>query len=141
MSDFKTNEYANLLAGRQFEPAEENPMIGFCGANRYYSLLFRDGFALECRAIRKLREEKGFSNVNVMVPFCRTPQEADKVLDVMAAAGLERKIGLEVYVMCEIPSTSSLILVKAGIDSISVTPPDSFFSVKQHVAQAEKVTK
>ncbi len=213
MSDFKTNEYANLLGGRQFEPAEENPMIGFRGASRYYSPLYRDGFELECRAIRKLREEKGFSNVKVMIPFCRTPQEADKVLEVMAAAGLERKEGLEIYVMCEIPSNVILagefarrfdgfsigsndltqltlgidrdsellsalfserdpavvwmienviakahaagvkiglcgqapsndpafaaILVKAGIDSISVTP-DSFFAVKQHVAKAEK---
>ncbi len=213
MSDFKTNEYANLLGGRQFEPAEENPMIGFRGASRYYSPLYRDGFELECRAIRKLRDEMGFSNVKVMIPFCRTPQEADRVLEVMAAAGLERKEGLEIYVMCEIPSNVILagefarrfdgfsigsndltqltlgidrdsevlsalfserdpavlwmienviakahaagvkvglcgqapsndpafaaILVKAGIDSISVTP-DSFFAVKQHVAQAEK---
>ena len=90
MSDFKTNEYANLLGGRQFEPEEENPMIGFRGASRYYSPLYRDGFELECRAIRKLREEKGFANVKVMIPFCRTPQEADKVLEVMAGAGLER---------------------------------------------------
>jgi pyruvate,water dikinase len=213
MSDFKTNEYANLLGGRQFEPQEENPMIGFRGASRYYSPLYRDGFELECRAIRKLREEKGFSNVKVMIPFCRTPQEADKVLEVMAGAGVVRGNGLEIYVMCEIPSNVILaeefakrfdgfsigsndltqltlgidrdsemlsdlfserdpavvwmireviakahaagvkvglcgqapsndpafaaILVKAGIDSISVTP-DSFFAVKEHVAKAEK---
>jgi pyruvate,water dikinase len=104
MSDFKTNEYANLLGGRQFEPQEENPMIGFRGASRYYSPLYRDGFELECRAIRKLREEKGFANVKVMIPFCRTPQEADRVLEVMAACGLVRSNGLEIYVMCEIPS-------------------------------------
>ncbi len=105
MSDFKTNEYAALLGGRQFEPHEENPMIGFRGASRYYSAAYRDGFALECRAIRRLREEMGFDNVIVMIPFCRSPQEADKVLAVMKENGLERgKKGLEVYVMCEIPS-------------------------------------
>jgi pyruvate,water dikinase len=105
MSDFKTNEYAGLLGGQGFEPQEENPMIGFRGASRYYSDLYRDGFALECRAIRHLREVMGFDNVIVMIPFCRTPAEADKVLDVMAENGLERgKRGLQVYVMCEIPS-------------------------------------
>ncbi|TPE51443.1 phosphoenolpyruvate synthase [Amaricoccus solimangrovi] len=105
MSDFKTNEYAELLGGRQFEPREENPMIGFRGASRYYSDAYRDGFALECRAIRRLREEMGFANVIVMIPFCRSPAEADRVLAVMAENGLERgRAGLEVYVMCEIPS-------------------------------------
>ncbi|PRY26884.1 phosphoenolpyruvate synthase [Aliiruegeria haliotis] len=105
MSDFKTNEYAALLGGRQFEPGEENPMIGFRGASRYYSDAYRDGFALECRAIRRLREEMGFDNVLVMIPFCRSPEEADKVLEEMARHGLVRgENGLEVYVMCEIPS-------------------------------------
>ena len=105
MSDFKTNEYAELLGGRQFEPQEENPMIGFRGASRYYSEAYRAGFALECRAIRRLRETMGFANVIVMIPFCRSPAEADKVLAVMAENGLERgRKGLEVYVMCEIPS-------------------------------------
>lgn len=105
MSDFKTNEYADLLGGRQFEPDEENPMIGFRGASRYYSEGYRDGFALECRAIRRLRDEMGFDNVVVMIPFCRSPEEADRVLEVMAAEGLERgRGGLQVYVMCEIPS-------------------------------------
>jgi pyruvate,water dikinase len=105
MSDFKTNEYAALLGGRQFEPAEENPMIGFRGASRYYSDLYRDGFALECQAIRRLRDTMGFDNVIVMIPFCRSPEEADKVLEVMAGNGLVRgEKGLEVYVMCEIPS-------------------------------------
>jgi pyruvate,water dikinase len=105
MSDFKTNEYADLLGGRQFEPEEENPMIGFRGASRYYSEKYQDGFALECRAIRYLRDEMGFSNVVVMIPFCRSPEEADRVLAVMAENGLERgRNGLEVYVMCEIPS-------------------------------------
>ena len=105
MSDFKTNEYANLLGGQQFEPPEENPMIGFRGAARYVSPRYADGFALECRAIRRLREVLGFDNVVVMIPFCRTPGEADAVLAAMRAEGLERgKGGLEVYVMCEIPS-------------------------------------
>ncbi len=105
MSDFKTNEYADLLGGRQFEPPEENPMIGFRGASRYYSENYKDGFALECQAIRNLREVKGFTNVVVMIPFCRSPDEADKVLSVMAENGLKRgENGLEVYVMCEIPS-------------------------------------
>jgi pyruvate,water dikinase len=105
MSDFKTNEYAELLGGRAFEPHEENPMIGFRGASRYYSPLYREGFALECRAIARLRGELGFDNVVVMIPFCRTPQEADRVLEVMREAGLERgRDGLQVYVMGEIPS-------------------------------------
>ncbi len=105
MSDFKTNEYAELLGGRQFEPHEENPMIGFRGASRYYSDAYRDGFALECRAIRQLREEMGFTNVIVMIPFCRSPEEADRVLAEMERNGLRRgENGLEVYVMCEIPS-------------------------------------
>ncbi|MEJ8561969.1 phosphoenolpyruvate synthase [Yoonia sp. GPGPB17] len=105
MSDFKTNEYAELLGGRDFEPHEENPMIGFRGASRYYSDHYRDGFALECQAIARLRGEMGFDNVIMMIPFCRTPQEADQVLAVMAKNGLERgKDGLQVYVMCEIPA-------------------------------------
>ncbi len=214
MSDFKTNEYANLLGGRQFEPAEENPMIGFRGASRYYSPRYKDGFALECRAIKKLREEMGFTNMIMMIPFCGTLDEADRVLAVMAENGLKRgQNGLQVYVMCEIPSNVILatefatrfdgfsigsndltqltlgvdrdsgdladlfderdpavlwmiktviekahaagakvglcgqapsndssfarLLVQAGIDSISVTP-DSFFAVKQHVANAER---
>jgi pyruvate, water dikinase len=213
MSDFKTNEYAELLGGRDFEPEEENPMIGFRGASRYYSDRYRDGFALECRAIRHLRDVMGFDNVVVMIPFCRTPDEADRVLAVMAEQGLERgKDGLEVYVMGEVPSNVILadefakrfdgfsigsndltqltlgidrdsdqlaalfdesnpavlwmietliarahaagakvglcgqapsndpafarLLVRAGIDSISVTP-DSFAAVKRHVAEAE----
>jgi len=105
MSDFKTNEYANLIGGAQFEPGEANPMIGFRGASRYYNERYRDGFSLECRAIRKVREDIGFRNVLVMIPFCRTVDEADRVLETMAENGLERgKEGLEVYVMCEIPS-------------------------------------
>jgi pyruvate, water dikinase len=213
MSDFKTNEYANLLGGAAFEPKEENPMLGFRGASRYYSPHYRDGFALECRAIKRLREELGFTNVVVMIPFCRTLAEADRVLQVMAENDLTRGAnGLEVYVMCEIPSNVVLasefaerfdgfsigsndltqltlgvdrdsellaplfdeedaavkwmirtvierahkasakvglcgqapsdrpefaeFLVNCGIDSLSVAP-DSFLTVKQHVAQAE----
>ncbi|KFE36224.1 phosphoenolpyruvate synthase [Thioclava atlantica] len=105
MSDFKTNEYADLLGGRSFEPSEENPMIGFRGASRYYSDHYRDGFALECRALKRLREEMGFDNAIVMIPFCRTLGEADQVLEVMAQNGLTRgENGLQVYVMAEIPS-------------------------------------
>ncbi len=105
MSDFKTNEYAGLVGGREFEPEEENPMLGFRGASRYYNDRYRDGFVLECRAIRRVREEIGLDNVIVMIPFCRTLEEADKVQRVMAENGLERgKNGLQVYVMAEIPS-------------------------------------
>ncbi|MGP6088785.1 phosphoenolpyruvate synthase [Antarctobacter jejuensis] len=214
MSDFKTNEYAELLGGRQFEPAEENPMIGFRGASRYYSDAYRDGFALECQAIHRLRTTMGFDNVIVMIPFCRTVGEADRVLEMMAENGLRRgENGLQVYVMCEIPANVieaeafaerfdgfsigsndltqltlgidrdsealaplfserdpavlwmietaiakarkagrkiglcgqapsndpdfARLLVKAGIDTISVTP-DSFLAVKANVAKAEK---
>lgn len=213
LSDFKTNEYAKLLGGAAFEPDEENPMIGWRGASRYYSDGYRDGFALECRAMRRVRERMGLTNVVLMIPFCRTVEEADLVLETMAEHGLVRGVdGLEVYVMAEIPSNiilatelaerfdgfsigsndltqltlgidrdsdaladlfdesdpsvtrsiESLIadahragrkvglcgqrpsndpsfaafLVRAGIDSISVTP-DSFLAVKDHVAKAE----
>jgi pyruvate, water dikinase len=213
MSDFKTNEYANLIGGTAFEPKEENPMLGFRGASRYYSPRYQAGFALECRAIRRLREVIGLRNVVVMIPFCRSTKEADRVLAVMAENGLKRAHnGLEVYVMCEIPSNVILakefaqrfdgfsigsndltqltlgvdrdsgdlaklfdeqdeavkwmiesvireahgagakvglcgeapsnhpafaeFLVASGIDSISVSP-DSFMSVKNHVAAAE----
>ncbi len=105
MSDFKTNEYAELIGGRQFEPHEENPMIGWRGASRYYSDGYRDGFALECAALAKVRKEMGFSNVVMMIPFCRTLEEADNVLGIMEQHGLKRgEDGLEVYVMCEIPA-------------------------------------
>lgn len=105
MSDFKTNEYANLIGGKDFEPNEENPMIGFRGASRYYNDLYREGFRLECEAIRKVREEMGFVNVKVMIPFCRTIEEGNKVISVMEQYGLERGAnGLEIYVMAEIPS-------------------------------------
>jgi pyruvate,water dikinase len=110
-SDFKSNEYADLIGGSKFESAEENPMLGLRGASRYYSPRYEEAFALECRAIRKLREEMGFTNVIVMIPFCRTPAEADRVLAVMERNGLKRGVdGLQVYVMCEIPS--NVILAK-----------------------------
>ena len=112
MSDFKTNEYANLVGGAEFEPKEENPMIGFRGASRYYSPRYRDGFGLECSAIRRLRDTMGFDNVVVMIPFCRSTKEAERVLGVMADNGLRRgENGLEVYVMCEIPS--NVVLAKS----------------------------
>lgn len=112
MSDFKTNEYANLIGGAEFEPKEENPMLGFRGASRYYSPRYREGFALECRAIRRLREDMGFKNVVVMIPFCRSTKEADRVIEVMAENGLKRgEDGLQLYVMCEIPS--NVVLAKA----------------------------
>jgi pyruvate,water dikinase len=104
-SDFKTNEYAQLIGGRQFEPLEEDPMLGWRGASRYYDDDYRDGFALECRALKRAREEMGFRNIVVMIPFCRTPEEADRVLQEMAAHGLRRgEAELRVWVMAEIPS-------------------------------------
>jgi pyruvate,water dikinase len=111
MSDFKTNEYANLLGGKDFEPNEENPMIGFRGASRYYSPSYKDGFALECEAIRIVRDEMGLTNVKTMIPFCRTVEEGQRVLQAMKEYGIERgKSGLEVYMMVEIPS--NVILAK-----------------------------
>jgi pyruvate,water dikinase len=105
LSDFKTNEYAHLLGGATFEPEEENPMLGFRGASRYYDPRYREGFALECRALRRVREELGFTNIIVMIPFCRTPAEADRVLAVMEENGLKRgENGLKIYMMCEIPA-------------------------------------
>ena len=109
LSDFKTNEYADLIGGRGFEPQEANPMLGWRGASRYYSDAYQKGFALECRALKRVRDEMGFTNVVAMVPFCRTPEEADRVLDVMADHGLKRGTnGLEVYVMAEIPANIAL---------------------------------
>ncbi len=213
-SDFKTNEYARLIGGSSFEPTEENPMIGWRGSSRYDSPGYREGFALECRALRRVRDDVGLTNVVVMLPFCRTLDEADRVLGVLRANGLERgRGGLQVYVMAEIPSNIILaeefaerfdgfsigsndltqltlgvdrdsellaqlfdetdpavtrsiellierahrhgrpvglcgqrpsddpafagFLVRAGIDSVSVTP-DSFLAVKANVAAAER---
>lgn len=105
MSDFKTNEYAHLLGGENFEPEEANPMLGFRGASRYYSDAYRPGFELECAAIEKARIEMGLDNIVVMIPFCRTVEEADKVIEVMAGKGLIRgQQALKLYVMAEIPS-------------------------------------
>lgn len=105
LSDFKTNEYAHLLGGRFFEPAEENPMLGFRGASRYDDDRYREGFELECRALKRVRERLGFTNLAVMVPFCRTVPEVDGVLAAMAANGLVRgENGLKFYMMCEVPS-------------------------------------
>lgn len=105
LSDFKSNEYAHLIGGASFEAAEENPMLGFRGASRYYNPRYREGFALECRALKRVRERLGFTNVIVMVPFCRTLKEADLVIQVMADNGLVRGAeGLQLYMMCEIPS-------------------------------------
>ena len=104
-SDFKTNEYANLIGGHLYEPKESNPMIGWRGASRYYDENFKPAFGLECQAIKKVRDEMGLTNVKVMVPFCRTPEEGRSVIRAMEEFGLKQgERGLEVYVMCEIPS-------------------------------------
>lgn len=111
MSDFKSNEYANLLGGKQFEPDEENPMIGFRGASRYYNERYKEGFELECAAMLRVREEMGLTNVKLMIPFCRTVEEGQKVVALMESNGLVRgKNDLEIYVMAEIPS--NVILAK-----------------------------
>ncbi len=105
MSDFKTNEYANLLGGKDFEPAEENPMLGFRGASRYYNDRYKQGFQLECEAMKRVRDEMGLTNVKLMIPFCRTVEEAEKVIALMHECGLTRgKNGLQLYMMVEIPS-------------------------------------
>jgi pyruvate, water dikinase len=105
MSDFKSNEYANLLGGKQFEPDEENPMLGWRGASRYYDERYREGFALECQALKRVREEMGLNNVIPMIPFCRTPEEGRLVIAQMAQNGLKQgENGLQVYVMCELPN-------------------------------------
>ncbi|MFO1043103.1 MAG: phosphoenolpyruvate synthase [Planctomycetaceae bacterium] len=105
MSDFKTNEYANLIGGQPYEPVEENPMIGFRGASRYYDDRYREAFALECHAMKKVRDAMGLRNLKLMIPFCRTVEEGRRVLAEMSRHGLNRgENGLEVYVMCEIPS-------------------------------------
>jgi pyruvate,water dikinase len=110
MSDFKSNEYASLIGGRSFEPEEGNPMIGFRGASRYAHPSYVEGFALECRAMKRVREEMGLTNVKLMIPFCRRVEEGEKVLSVMENNGLKRREnGLEVYVMCEIPNNVILI--------------------------------
>ena len=110
LSDFKTNEYASLLGGTGFEPKEENPMLGFRGASRYAHPAYAAGFALECAALRRVREDMGLTNLRIMVPFCRRVEEARRVLDALASHGLKRgQNGLEIYVMCEIPNNVILI--------------------------------
>jgi pyruvate,water dikinase len=105
MSDFKSNEYANLIGGSEFEPVEDNPMIGFRGASRYYDEAYQEGFSLECLAMRKVRNEMGLVNVKLMIPFCRTVEEGRLVVAEMRKHGLvQGKNGLELYMMCEIPS-------------------------------------
>jgi pyruvate,water dikinase len=105
LSDFKTNEYANLIGGKPYEPVEENPMIGFRGASRYYNPRYQAGFALECQAMKKVRDEMGLTNVKLMIPFCRTVEEGQRVIAEMEKHGLKRGANqLEVYVMCEVPS-------------------------------------
>lgn len=105
MSDFKTNEYANLIGGKDFEQEEENPMIGFRGASRYYNVRYKEGFRLECEAMKIVRDEMGLTNVKLMIPFCRTVNEGKSVVETMAAYGLKRgENGLEIYVMAEVPS-------------------------------------
>ena len=126
MSDFKTNEYASLLGGRWFEREEANPMIGFRGASRYTHPDYADGFALECAAMKKVREQMGLSNVILMIPFCRREREAVRVLDYMARLGLKRgEQGLEIYMMCEIPNNVILIDVFAKhFDGFSIGSND-----------------
>ena len=105
LSDFKTNEYARLIGGEAFEPKEENPMLGFRGAARYAHPAYAEGFALECAALKRIRNEMGLTNLRVMIPFCRRVEEAERVVKAMADHGLERgKNGLEIYIMCEIPN-------------------------------------
>jgi pyruvate,water dikinase len=126
LSDFKTNEYANLLGGKPFEPVEENPVLGFRGASRYYHPRYRDGFALECQATKKVRDEMGLTHLKIMVPFCRTVEEGRRVQAEMARHGLVRgDRGLELYVMCEIPSNVILAYEFAEIfDGFSIGSND-----------------
>jgi len=126
LSDFKSNEYAGLIGGRDFEPEEENPMLGFRGAFRYCHPRYREGFALECRAMRRVRDAMGLTNVKLMIPFCRTPEEGQRVLELLAAHGLVRgERGLEVYVMCEVPSNVILAREFAEIfDGFSIGSND-----------------
>jgi pyruvate,water dikinase len=163
-SDFKSNEYANLIGGKYFEPEEENPMIGFRGASRYYSDFFKPAFGLECKAILRVRNKMGLKNVIVMVPFCRTPEEAKKVLEVMEEYGLKKgENGLQVYVMCELPSnviladqfaeyfdgfsigSNDLTQLTLGLDRDSALVAHLYDerneAVKRMIAQAIKVVK
>jgi pyruvate,water dikinase len=126
LSDFKSNEYANLIGGKAYEPVEENPMIGFRGASRYYHPRYQAGFALECQAVRRVREDMGLTNLKVMIPFCRTIEEGLRVQAEMEKHGLKRGVnGLEIYVMCEIPSNVILAAEFAEIfDGFSIGSND-----------------
>ena len=126
LSDFKSNEYANLIGGKAYEPVEENPMIGFRGASRYYHPRYQAGFALECQAVRRVREDMGLTNLKVMIPFCRTIEEGQRVQAEMEKHGLKRGVnGLEIYVMCEIPSNVILAAEFAEIfDGFSIGSND-----------------
>ncbi|MFH0829252.1 MAG: phosphoenolpyruvate synthase [Candidatus Kerfeldbacteria bacterium] len=126
LSDFKTNEYAGLIGGKQYEPAEENPMIGWRGASRYYDPKFEPAFAMECKALRRVREKFGLTNIKVMIPICRTPEEGKKVIALMSKYGLKQhKDGLDVYVMCEVPSNVILVHEFAKIfDGFSIGSND-----------------
>ena len=126
LSDFKSNEYANLIGGSQFEPVEPNPMIGWRGASRYYSDKYKAAFILECQSLKKAREEYGLKNIKIMIPFCRTVEEGKKVIKILAENGLKQgKDGLEIYVMCEIPSNVILAEQFAGIfDGFSIGSND-----------------
>jgi pyruvate,water dikinase len=164
LSDFKSNEYANLIGGEEFEPKEENPMLGWRGASRYYSDKYKEAFVLECKALAKVRDEMGLTNVKVMVPFCRTVEEGKKVINIMAKNGLKRgHNGLELYVMCEIPSnviladefskifdgfsigTNDLTQLTLGLDRDSMLVSDIYDemnpAVLNLVAQVVKVAK
>jgi pyruvate,water dikinase len=125
LSDFKTNEYAQLLGGTDFEPKEENPMLGFRGAARYAHPAYADGFALECAALRRVREHMGLTNLIIMVPFCRRVEEARRVIEAMANNGLKRDDGLKIYVMCEIPNNVIQIDAFAQLfDGVSIGSND-----------------
>jgi pyruvate,water dikinase len=126
LSDFKTNEYANLVAGADFEPKEENPMLGFRGASRYAHPAYAAGFALECAALRRMRDVMGLTNLKIMIPFCRRLEEARKVIEAMAQHGLKRgEHGLEIFLMCEIPNNVILIDLFAKLfDGFSIGSND-----------------
>lgn len=168
MSDFKTNEYADLLSGKAFEPEEENPMLGFRGASRYYHPLYKEAFRLECLAMKKVREDMGLTNVKLMIPFCRTVEEGQKVIEIMRQNGLPQQVnGLEIYMMAEIPSnvllaeefskvfdgfsigSNDLTQLTLGIDRDSslIAPlfsernPAAMMMISQMVQQAKKFGK
>jgi pyruvate, water dikinase len=125
MSDFKTNEYASLLGGRAFEPEEANPMLGFRGASRYGHPAYAEGFALECAAMKRVREDMGLANVKLMIPFCRRVEEGERVIAAMASQGLKRGVdGLEIYVMCEIPNNVQIDAFARLFDGFSIGSND-----------------